>query len=80
LITLAHSRIGYEPLPVEPPNLNDKGEDNMKKVIIEMRKGQPVIVSCPKKVEVVFRQPKKKTLQKQYRTALYHVKSFLGLV
>jgi hypothetical protein len=48
----------------------------MKHVVIEMRKGEPVVVSCPKKVEVIFRKPKKRTLKKRYKTALYYVKSF----
>lgn len=52
----------------------------MRPVIIEMRKGQPTIIQCPKKVQVIFREPKKKSFQKKIRTYLYQLKVFLGVV
>ncbi|WP_157950887.1 hypothetical protein [Peribacillus acanthi] len=51
----------------------------MRPVVIEMVKGKPVIVSCPKKVQVIIREPKKRGFKKQLRTGLYHVKTFLGI-
>jgi hypothetical protein len=51
----------------------------MRPVVIEMVKGKPVVVSCPKKVEVIFRQPKKKSFKKQLKTGIYHIKSFMGI-
>lgn len=49
----------------------------MRPVVIEMIKGKPVVVSCPKKVQVIFREPKKKTFKKQIKTMVYQMKSFM---
>jgi hypothetical protein len=51
----------------------------MRPVIIEMQNGKPVIVSCPRKVQVIIREPKKRTLKKRIKTLAYQVKSFLGI-
>lgn len=48
----------------------------MKKVIISVdSKGQFYVVSAPKKIEVVFKEPKKKTLKKRIKTFLYHLRA-----
>jgi hypothetical protein len=49
LETLAHSRIDYEPFLVKSL-LRLRERVLMRPVIIEMVKGKPVVVSCPKKV------------------------------
>jgi hypothetical protein len=51
----------------------------MRPVVIEMVKGKPVVVSCPKKVQVIFRQPKKLGLKKRIKMIVYQVKSFFGI-
>jgi hypothetical protein len=51
----------------------------MRPVIIEMVNGKPVVVSCPKKVEVIIRYPKKKSFKKQIKTMAYHLKSFMRI-
>jgi hypothetical protein len=51
----------------------------MRHVVIEIRKGEPIVVSCPKKIEVIIRKPKKKTLKKHFKTMAYHLKTFLGV-
>jgi hypothetical protein len=51
----------------------------MKQVVIEMKNGVPTIKHCPKKIEVIIRYEKKKTLKKRFKTALYHMKSFVGI-
>jgi hypothetical protein len=51
----------------------------MRPVVIEMVKGKPVVVSCPKKVQVIFREPKKKTFKKQIKKMVYQIKSFVGI-
>jgi hypothetical protein len=51
----------------------------MKRVVIEMVNGEPVVKHCSKKVEVVIRYPKKKSLKKQIKTIAYHIKSFVGI-
>jgi hypothetical protein len=56
-----------------------KGEMKMKQVVIEMVNGEPVVKHCPKKVEVVIRYPKKKSLKKQIKTMAYQIKSFVGI-
>jgi hypothetical protein len=50
----------------------------MRHVVIEMRNGEPVVVSCPKKIEVIIRKPKKRTIKKHLKTAIYHIKTILG--
>ncbi|MDF2650161.1 MAG: hypothetical protein K0Q73_5966 [Paenibacillus sp.] len=50
----------------------------MRPVVIEMQKGKPVVVSCPKKVQVIFREPKKRTMKKRIKTFVYQVKSLFG--
>lgn len=52
----------------------------MKQVIIEVRNGKAVVVSCPKKIEVIIREPKKRSLRKIYRTYLYHLKTMAARV
>jgi hypothetical protein len=51
----------------------------MKQVVIEMVKGVPTIKHCPKKVEVIIRYEKKKTMKKRFKIALYKVKSLVGI-
>lgn len=51
----------------------------MRPVIIEMVKGKPVVVSCPRKVQVIIREPKKRSLKKRSKTMIYKVKVFLGI-
>jgi hypothetical protein len=51
----------------------------MRPVVIEIVKGKPVVVSCPKKVQVIIREPKKKGLKKRLKTLAFQVKSFLGI-
>jgi hypothetical protein len=51
----------------------------MRPVVIEMVKGKPVVISCPKKVQVIIREPKRRPLKKQLKTFAYQVKSFLGV-
>jgi hypothetical protein len=51
----------------------------MKQVVIEMVNGVPTIKHCPKKVEVIIRYEKKKTMKKRFKTALYQVKSLVGI-
>ncbi|MFJ5716504.1 hypothetical protein [Neobacillus sp. NPDC093127] len=51
----------------------------MKHVVIEMRKGEPVVVSCPKKIQVIIRKPKKRSFKKRIKTMAYRVKIFLGV-
>jgi hypothetical protein len=51
----------------------------MKQVVIEMVKGVPVVKSCPRKIKVIIRHPKKRGLKKQLRTVLYHIKTFVGI-
>jgi hypothetical protein len=47
----------------------------MKKVVIGIApNGQPYVVHKPRKVEVVFKKEKKKSLKKRFRTWLYHLK------
>lgn len=51
----------------------------MRKVVIGFdKKGNPYVVSCPKKVEVAFKPYKKPTLKKHLKTAWYHVKTFFS--
>jgi hypothetical protein len=51
----------------------------MRPVVIEMVKGKPVVVSCPKKVQVIFREPKKRTFKKRIKTMVYQMKSIMGI-
>jgi hypothetical protein len=52
----------------------------MRPVVIEIdSKGNYKVISCPRKCEVIVRTPKKKILKKRFRTALYHMKSFMGI-
>jgi hypothetical protein len=51
----------------------------MRPVVIEMRDGKPVVVSCPRKVQVIIREPKKKTFKKRIKTMVYQMKSFMGI-
>jgi hypothetical protein len=51
----------------------------MKQVIIEMVNGVPVVKSKPRKVEVIIRHPKKKSLEKKFKTALFYIKTFVGI-
>jgi hypothetical protein len=51
----------------------------MRPVVIEMVKGKPVVISCPKKVQVIFLEPKKRSLKKRVNTLAYQIKSFLGI-
>jgi hypothetical protein len=56
-------------------------DDNMKQVIIEIGKdGRPFVAYAPKKIEVLFREPKKHGFRKQLRTLAYKTKSFLGMI
>jgi hypothetical protein len=50
----------------------------MRPVVIETVKGKPVVKSCPKKVQVIIREPKKRGLKKGFKTMTYHIKSFFG--
>jgi hypothetical protein len=50
----------------------------MRPVIIEMENGRPVVKSCPKKVQVIIREPKKRPLKKRLKTMAYRVKSLFG--
>jgi hypothetical protein len=50
----------------------------MRPVVIEMQNGKPVVVSCPKKVTVIIREPKKRTMKKRWQAAVYRVKAFMG--
>lgn len=53
----------------------------MKTVIVEIGKdGRPYIASCPKKVRVIIKEPKKHGFRKQLRTLAYRTKSFLGMI
>jgi hypothetical protein len=52
----------------------------MRPVVIEMHKGKPVVVSCPKKVQVIIREPKKRSWNKRIKTLIYLVKTFLGVL
>lgn len=52
----------------------------MKRVVIGMKDGKPYVISCPTKVEVVFRLDKPKTLRRKWRTLLYQVKNRIGLL
>lgn len=46
----------------------------MKQVIIGIdKKGKPYVMSAPKKVEVIFKEPKKRSLKKRLKTFLYHL-------
>jgi hypothetical protein len=47
----------------------------MKRVIIEIRKGKPHVISCPNKIEVIFRTPKKRSFRKVMRTWAYRIKT-----
>ncbi|WP_186445756.1 hypothetical protein [Paenibacillus cremeus] len=49
----------------------------MKQVIIGMKDGKPYVISSPKKIEVVFREEKRRSLRKVWRTMVYRVKSAL---
>ena len=51
----------------------------MRPVVIEIQDGKPVVVSCPKKVQVIIREPKKRTMKKRWRTAVYRIKTLLGV-
>ncbi|WP_175596784.1 hypothetical protein [Bacillus sp. MRMR6] len=51
----------------------------MRPVVIEMRKGKPVVISCPKKVQLIIREPKKKSFKKELKTLVYHIKTILGV-
>lgn len=52
----------------------------MRKVVIGIDEtGTPYVVSKPRKVEVSFKQGKKKTWKKQWRTYWYLTKKKLGL-
>lgn len=50
----------------------------MRPVVIEMRDGKPFVVSCPKKVQVIIREPKKRTMKKRIKTMVYQVKSLFS--
>lgn len=47
----------------------------MRPVIIEMVKGKPVVKSCPKKVQVIIREPKKLTLKKRIKILAYYIRT-----
>jgi hypothetical protein len=52
----------------------------MKQVVIEVKRdGKVVVVSCPTKVEVIIRYPKRRSIRKLLRTALYHIRRFLHI-
>jgi hypothetical protein len=50
----------------------------VKQVVIEVRRGKVHVVSCPTKVQVIIRKPKRRSFKKLYRTFLYHLKAKLG--
>lgn len=50
----------------------------MKQVIIGMKDGKPYVVSCPKKVEVIFKEEKKPTFKKRLKTLVYRIKTLRG--
>lgn len=50
----------------------------MRPVVIEMVKGKPVVKSCPKKVQVIIREPKKRGLKKWIKAIAYQVKSLFS--
>lgn len=52
----------------------------MRPVVIEMRGNKPVVVSCPKKVQVIIREPKKRSLRKRIKAAVYQVRKMLGVL
>jgi hypothetical protein len=50
----------------------------MRQVIISFdENGNPYVVAAPKKIEVIFKEPKKqkKTFKKLWRTAIYKLKT-----
>ena len=50
---------------------------DMKRVVIGFdAKGEPYIVSKPKKVEVVFKQPRKRTVKKRIKAIFYRLKTW----
>jgi hypothetical protein len=56
-----------------------QGGDKVKQVVIEMVNGEPVVKHCPGKVEVIIRQPKKRSLKKRIKTMVYQIKVFAGI-
>lgn len=48
----------------------------MRKVVIQMQKGKPQVIHCPRNVVVEFKTPKRKGIKKRWRTMIYHLKTF----
>jgi hypothetical protein len=51
----------------------------MKQVIIGFKDGKPYVMSSPKKIEIIFKTEKKRTIKKVLRTWLYQFKTALGM-
>lgn len=49
----------------------------MKRVVIGMKNGKPYVISCPTKVEVVFREAPRKSIRKLWRTGLYRMRTMI---
>lgn len=54
----------------------------MRQVIIGMKDGKPYVINAPKKVEVIFKEEKRKkrSFKKILRTWSYQIKNQLGMV
>jgi hypothetical protein len=50
----------------------------MKRVVIGMKNGKPFVMSCPGKIEVVFKTAPRRSIRKLYRTGLYHIRTLLA--
>lgn len=50
----------------------------MKQVIIGMKDGKPYVISAPKKIEVIFKAERKRSITKRFRTLVYHLKTKLS--
>jgi hypothetical protein len=52
----------------------------MKRVVIGMKNGKPFVVSCPTKIEIVFREEKTRTFRRVLRTWSYNIRKKLGFI
>ncbi|WP_308636088.1 hypothetical protein [Paenibacillus silvisoli] len=50
----------------------------MKRVVIGMKNGHPYVISKQGKVEVIIKQPQRRSLKKIMRTFIYRIKKAVG--
>jgi hypothetical protein len=62
-------------VPAPAEQINQRGVIHVKQVIIGMKNGKPFVVSAPKKIEVIFKEEKRRSVRKIFKTWVYRLKT-----